>query len=127
MRFKNYKDKCPTDKALRKFLKTIGEDNLALCLDVINADNNSHSEAYNAPNQVSLILDRLKKLDVSEKPLHTIPINGTEIMNAFKLKPSPLVGKIIKFIEDAVLDNPNLTKEDCVSLIKFNFFPNDKE
>lgn len=118
MRLKQYGDKCPSDKALRKLLKAVGDDNLLITLDVINADNNSHSEAYNAPNQVSLIVDRLKHLDTSEKEVIKLPLNGKDIMKLFNIKPSPIVGEYLKIVEDAVMENPNITKEECVELLK---------
>jgi tRNA nucleotidyltransferase/poly(A) polymerase len=46
-----------------------------------------------------------------------IAIDGAELMSALKISPSPLVGKLLKALEEKVLDNPELnTKDELIRL-----------
>ena len=119
MRFKSSGNSCPSNKALRKLVADVGVDNLAIVLDVINADNNSHAKQYCLPDQVRLIIDKLESMKNGGKDELTIkiPINGKDIMQAFNLKQSPKIGVLLDAVKEFVIDNPNATKEDCLDFV----------
>lgn len=123
MRFKQNKDSCPSTKAIRKLISEYNDSEVDIILDIIDADNKSHSEKYNAPNQVNLIFDKILKIKEEEKINNKLelPINGKDIMDKFKLKTSPKIGEMLNFIKNKFLENPKLTKEECFSLIESNF------
>ena len=89
-------------------------------MDVINADNNSHDESFNLPNQVELIKAKIIEMSKTEKVSSKIdlPINGNDIMEKFSLKKGPKIGEFLSLIKDRYLDNPNITKEECFEIIK---------
>ena len=120
MRFKQSGNHCPSNKSVRKFIADVGNDNLDIILDVINADNNSHDELFNSPNQVELIMDKIKELQNSENTSDklSLPINGKDIMEKFNLKSSPKIGEFLDLIKDRYLDNPEITREECFKLIE---------
>ena len=118
MRFKTQGDNCPSPKAIRKLISDVGEDNIPIILDVINADNNSHAEKYNAPNQVNKIIKKINELKNDSVLDVKLPINGNDIMLAFNLKPSPKIGIYLDAIKAYCLDKPNATKEECLEHIK---------
>lgn len=120
MRFKGFKDEhIPSNKLLRRFHGTLGEylDN---ALDVINADNISHSKLFCMPNQIKLIKEKYEELkkkgETSEKI--KLPINGNDIMQALNIKRNPNIGKYLNVVKNAYLENPKITKEECIKLVK---------
>ena len=120
MRLKQYKDEPPSKKVLRKFISEVGNDALPLALSVIHADNASHSLAYCAFNQIpktiELLAEMAKTEDVKNKPKP--PINGKDVMEHFGLKQGPRVGRIMKFAEQLMFENPDVTSEECLSRIE---------
>jgi len=104
-----------SDKTLRKFKHEMG-NKLESLLDVIHADNISHSEGSSMPNQIENVRRRLESLEIeSEKP--NLPINGKDLIN-MGLKPGPLFTEILNDITEKWFENPNITKEDALSVVK---------
>lgn len=120
MRFKQSGNHCPSNKSLRKFIADVGNDQIDIILDVINADNNSHDELFNIPDQVDLIREKIKEMSEIEKVSDKLelPINGNDIMERFNLKKGPKIGEFLAIVKDSFLDNPNITKEECFEIIK---------
>lgn len=120
MRFKQSGNHCPSNKSLRKFIADIGNDQIDIVLDVINADNNSHDELFNIPDQVDMIKEKIKEMSEIEKVSDKLelPINGNDIMEKFNLKKGPKIGEFLAIIKDSFLENPNITKEECFEIIK---------
>jgi len=115
-----------TDKTLRKFAARVG-DNLENILDLIHADNISHSDESSMPNQIINVRKRLQtlntKIDDNKKP--KLPINGQDLLN-LGLKPSPLFRDILNAVEDEWFENPNITKDDAMIIVK-KFLPLNEE
>ena len=105
-----------TDKALRKLKRHLG-DHLEDVLDVIHADNISHADASNMPNQIKNIRGRLKGLDGGQGGKIVPPIGGKEIMSNFDVKPGKMVGLLKKKVQDAMDENPALTKSQALSVV----------
>lgn len=104
-----------SDKALRKFKFELGS-NLEDLLDVIHADNISHSDASSMPNQIEKIRQRLKAMDIkTDKP--KLPINGKDLI-AMGIPEGKMVGEILKAITELWLENPNITKEDAIHVAR---------
>lgn len=120
MRFKQSKDLCPSNKAIRKFIADVGADQIDIVLNVIDADNKSHSKEYNYNKQVDNIINKIKELETNENASDklNLPINGKDIMEKFNLKSSPKIGQFLELIKDKFLENPNITKEECFKLIE---------
>lgn len=120
MRTKPYGDdaNAVSDKAIRKLQCDLG-DNLDLVLDVINADNNAHSKEHCMPNQVKNIykrIDSMKNPSFSGKII--LPVNGDDIITIKNIKPSPIIKEILDVLKDKFLENPDITKEECIEIIK---------
>ena len=118
MRFKQFGDKCPSKKAIRKLIASVTEDNLAITLDLMHADNISHATNYCMKNQIPLVIEELKTLDTQEVEKVPLPIDGKDIMKIFNFKPSPIVGECLKIAEELYFENPNATKEEYIEYIK---------
>jgi len=107
-----------SDRALRKLRLDLG-DHLQSTLDLIHADNISHSEEANMPNQVSNIRRRFKELEEKDKDFpKKSPLNGDDVMEILGIKKGPVVGKILKILGDMYLDDPSMSKEELTEIVK---------
>jgi putative nucleotidyltransferase with HDIG domain len=104
-----------SDKSLRKFKIELG-DNLENVLNLIHSDNIAHASASSMPNQIDIVRKRLKSLDVQVKKPN-LPINGNDIIS-MGVPAGKRVGEILAVITDAWFENPNLTREDAVSIVQ---------
>ena len=62
------------------------------------------------------ILTEIKNTPQLAKPI----LSGTDVMRVMKIKPGPLVGKILKTIEEKKLENKLKTKKDALGYLKLN-------
>ena len=121
MRTKNAGDEGKmSDKALRKLSRDLG-DHLEDTLDLIHADNIAHHPDYNMPNQVANIRKKLKSLKAIEKGSTKLPVNGKDIMKALGVKGGPWIGKLLALVQDAWDENPNITKDQAIELVKVGY------
>jgi len=122
-----------TDSAIRRLIVSAGEDLedlLKLCRADITSGNPRRAKKH------------LKNFDIVEQHIHEVeeldqlkafksPVDGHEIMSAFGLQPSPLVGKIKTKIEDAILDgiipNDHDAAFEYMMSIKDEVFNRDSE
>lgn len=106
-----------SNKALRKFVVR-NSDILEPLLDVMDADNKSHSEKSNMPNQIRLIREKIKNLEIKpEKP--NLPISGKDLID-LGLTPSPLFSILLRKVEEAWYENPELNREEALNIIEEN-------
>lgn len=105
-----------SDKSLRKFMVAVGE-NLENILDVIHADNISHSDASSMPNQINIVRQRIDQLNNQlNKSNLKLPINGNDLIN-MGIKPGPIFKEMISIVQDAWYENPNITREEALEII----------
>lgn len=118
------------EKALRRFIRKMGEDSLDW-LDVFNlAMSDAKSKNTSIDNSV---VDRYKKLhDSLQKALASMSqsanssqvkpiLNGNEIMQLLGIKPGPYMKEISDFVKDLMDANPNITKEEASDQIRSKF------
>ena len=108
-----------SDKALRRFIVEMGDD-LDDVLTVMHVDNISHAPDSCMTDQIVHIGIRIEQLKKDFEVKHNsinLPINGTDVMLHLGITPGPEVGEKLKIVEEAVLDNPQLTKNEALSLI----------
>lgn len=105
-----------SDKALRKVKRTIG-DHLEDLLDIMDADNKSHSGASTQDNQIAGIRMRLKDLDKDMPADVKLPISGADLIK-MGMKPGPDFKKVLDKIQDAVDANPKLSRQQGLDIAK---------
>ncbi len=112
-----------TDSAIRRLIFLAGndvDDLMVLCRADITSKNPERVKRYLA-NYDQVIL---KMAEVEERDrLRNFqpPVDGREIMELFKLEPGPKVGKIKKFIEEAILNGEVANDHDaCLDYIHKN-------
>lgn len=107
-----------SDKALRKFVRDAGED-LDRILSVIHADNISHHPDHCLPDQVPEIKQRIDNLKPVPSSQHIkLPVDGVDVMNELRIKPSKKVGDVLKAVEDQLFENPDLSKEEALKIVR---------
>lgn len=108
----------PSKHSIRKFIKEVGNGDIDLCLDLIDANNNSYAEKHCKPNQVKKIREIIAGLeDKEEKKRIHIPVNGKDIMKKFGLKKGPKIGKAIDLLREYSYICPKMTKDEAYAII----------
>lgn len=100
-------------KTTRRIVRELG-DNLEACLDLIDADNVSHSPTYNMPLQITSFYNALSKL--GKVPIvKSCPVSGNLIMERFGLKPGPVIKEVKEIMLEWLDENPELVVEDLIT------------
>jgi putative nucleotidyltransferase with HDIG domain len=104
----------PTPKALRKFIREVGDEMVDAILDLARADETGKiPPTDNIPDLKKKIEEIRKSAPVQKKSL----LSGKEVMDLLGLKTGPEVGNILKYVEDLQDDYANkgqqLSKEDA--------------
>lgn len=86
-----------TDKAVRRFIREVGKENIANMLDLRTGDRIGSGAK---PTSWRLELFKKRLVEVQKKPfsITDLKINGNDVMKTLKIKPGPKVGKILQTI-----------------------------
>jgi len=103
-----------TDKALRRFIRNVGKENLEDILDLRFADRLG-SGAKPTSWRTELFLKRLKQVQQEPFSIKDLKINGADVMKILKLKPGPKVGHILQELFNRV-ENQDLKNDRKVLL-----------
>lgn len=104
------------DKTLRRFVNSVGPG-IKNILDLIDADNNSHADESNMPNQITNIRTRINSLE--DKVVSTnvkLPINGNDLID-MGLKQGPIFKEIMGLVQDAWYENTDLTRDEAMEIV----------
>ncbi len=90
-----------TDKAVRRFIREIGKDNLQDMLDLRVADRIGSGAK---PTSWRLELFKKRLVEVQKEPfkITDLKVDGKDVMKILKLKPGPKVGQVLKTIFEEV-------------------------
>jgi poly(A) polymerase len=112
-----------TDSAIRRLLFLAGEDFddlIILCRADITSKNPARVKKY--LKNYDILLEKISKVEERDRLRNfQPPVKGEEIMDIFQCKPGPLIGKVKKFVLEAILEGqvPN-EHEACINLILDN-------
>ncbi len=117
----NYKQGL-SDKALRRFIKRVGENNVDELIKLRKADDLAHGWETDFENQIdkfkTRINDQIKKSYPFSIP--DLAVNGHDVMDALNLQPGPEVGQILNQLLEIVIENPEYNKKDkLIETLKF--------
>ncbi len=110
-----------SDSALRRLLFLAGsdvDDLMILCRADITSKNPKRVKKYLA--NYAHVIEKMAEVEERDRLRNfQPPVDGREIMELFDLKPGPQVGKIKKFIEEAILKGKVPNEHDaCLEYIK---------
>ena len=105
-------------KALRKFIRNVGEELIDAVLDLAEADLLGNLPPRNEIPKLREMIEDVQDIPISEKP----PLNGHEVQQILGLGQGPEVGKAIQFLRDKMDELAGLGKElsrqDAIRLLK---------
>jgi putative nucleotidyltransferase with HDIG domain len=107
-----------TDKAIRRFIRQVGKENLNDMLSLRTADRIG-SGARATSWRTDLFKEKL--IEVQKKPftVSDLKIGGLEVMEIFKIKPGPKVGQVLNTVfEEVVNNNLENNKKDLLKYLK---------
>ena len=95
-----------TDKALRRFIRNVGLENVEDMMDLRIGDR--LGGGLQQPESWRLKLFRKRLKDVLKKPFTVadLKVDGHDVMKILNIKPGPRVGEVLKKLFEEVADNP---------------------
>ena len=104
-------EKSRTPKVVRRWRMKLGEEKFNFLLDLMEADVKSCTDKRNWA-------DELRKMQIIEKPILILPVDGNDIMTLFNIKPGPRVKELKDKVIDMVCENPEITREEIIENLK---------
>jgi tRNA nucleotidyltransferase (CCA-adding enzyme) len=104
-----------TDKGVRRLIRKMGEVLVFSLLDLRRADVVAQGRG-GATQDVDELEERIR-LELEKKPpfgLNDLAVNGSDIMSTLNIPPSPLVGQILNYLLEMVLDDPELNQKETL-------------
>jgi len=101
-----------TDRALRRFIKNVGLENVEAMMDLRVGDR--LGGGLQQPESWRLKLYRSRLKEVLKKPftVSDLKVNGNDVMKILDLKPGPKVGEILNKLFEEVLDDAKRNNRD---------------
>ncbi len=105
-----------TDGAVRRFMRKVGVENLPDLFTLREADRSGNGSRFGIPEPIKRLQERIELIIEAENAITVtdLDINGNIIMDAFDLKPGPVIGSILKELLELVLDNPEINDRDIL-------------
>ena len=105
-----------TDGAVRRFIKNVGVENLEKLFILRDSDRIGNGMKHGIPEAFINFKTRINKiLEVDNAfKIKDLNINGNDIKKNIKLNEGPIIGDILNFLLELVLDNPELNEKDIL-------------
>lgn len=118
-----------SDGAVRRFVRRVGEDLINDLFALRVADRIGNGKSFGYPEILIRFYDKIKKVIKENHALKVtdLKINGYDIMERFNLKPSRLIGNILNFLLEKVLDNPDLNEKEKLMLLVEEYLSKARE
>lgn len=105
-----------TDAAIRRFMRKVGLDYIDDILDLREGDrlgSGARKTSWRLEEMKQRMIEQLNQpMDVRD-----LAINGSDLMQAFQLKPGPIIGSVLHNLFERVLDNPDLNNRETLLVI----------
>lgn len=111
----------PTDGEIKRLINRVGSENMSLLYDLQRADINALWDPLPFLKKVDFMHERTQVILANKEPLiiKDLNVTGTFLMSELNLKPSKLIGELLNFLLEKVLDNSSLnTKSTLLQLTK---------
>jgi len=103
-----------TDRAVRRFIKRIGADNINDIIMLRRADDLAHGWGRDFEKDIEEFKNRINSQIKRSYPftISDLAVNGHDVMDIVGLKPGPRVGKILNQLLDLVIEKPEYNQRD---------------
>lgn len=110
-------DERQTDKALRRFIKRVGKENLGDIL-ALRIGDRLGGGARETSWRLELFKKRLEEVQKQPFTVADLKVDGHDVMKLLNIKPGPMVGKVLnKLFEEVEEDQTKNNREDLLSQI----------
>ena len=110
-----------SDKAVRHFIKRIGEDNVDDLIALRKADDLAHGWGRDFEKDIEKFKNRIDSHIKKSYPLtiSDLAVNGHDVMAVSGLQPGPRVGRILNQLLEEVIEKPEYNRKDkLVEIVK---------
>ena len=110
-----------TDSAVRRFMRRVGLEYIDDLFALRVADATVNPKTEWEPKEIKEFRKHINRILEEENAfkIKDLAIGGEDLMNAFNLNPGPIIGQILEYLLECVLDNPQLNnKSELLKLAK---------
>lgn len=113
----------PTDGEIKRLLRRVGPENIFTLFELQKADINSLWDPVPFLKKVDYISNRVKLILENNDPLYIkdLAITGSDLMINLNIKPGRIIGEILTFLLESVLDDTSLNNKESLLEIAKNF------
>lgn len=114
-------DYMPTNGEIKRLINRVGINNIYTLYDLQRADINSLWDPIPFLTKVNYISNKTKEILENKEPLtiKDLDINGSILIKELELKPGKILGDILNYLLEKVLDDKELnTKDNLINLSK---------
>ncbi|MPM08253.1 CCA-adding enzyme [bioreactor metagenome] len=113
----------PTRYEIKKLLLEVGEDIIYLLFDLQSADIRSLDNPKPFLKKVDYIKDTVSDILKKREPLYIsdLDINGEILLKDLNLSSGKIVGEILKYLLEKILEDPSLNEKETLILLSKNF------
>jgi len=105
-------------RALRRFVREVGEELVDAVLDLAEADSLGNLPSENEIPRLRQMIREVQNVPVEEKP----PLDGNEIQKVLGIGPGPEVGRAVQFLRDRMDElagaGRKMTKSEAIRLLR---------
>jgi tRNA nucleotidyltransferase (CCA-adding enzyme) len=112
------KNQLSSEKASKRLLARVGEENIYSLLQLMKADIEAHKPPYNF-KPLNRLIDTVERVIRQEEIIKVkqMPISGKDVMNILNIKQGKKIGVILDAVLEICIDNPKTSKEECVAFL----------
>jgi len=110
-----------SDKAVRRFIKRIGADNVDALIALRKADDLAHGWGREFEKDIEKFKNRIDSQIKKSYPfiISDVAVNGHDVMNILGLQPGPKVGQILNQLLEMVIERPEHNqKENLIKILR---------
>ncbi len=103
-----------TDSAVRRFVKSVGDDFLNDLFLLREADRRGSGKKSDTCEEIEIFKKRIKVIQEQEAApkVTDLVIGGSEIMSRYNMKPGRIIGDTLKYLLTKVVEKPELNNEN---------------
>jgi len=118
-----------TDGAVRRFIRNVGIENINDLFALRNADRIGNGTKLGEAKHFLDFKDRIKNIidEDGAFKITDLNINGNDIMSLLQIKPGPIIGEILNYLLELVLDNPSYNNKDKLLSLSKEYYDKKKE